>query len=96
MANICDNTLHVYSENPENLKYIESFFKNWGNIEKVDKENLKVYFDSKWTFPEEEMDELYAKLPDKNNINMTCLSIEWGCLYCKFHTCDEDGWIVEY
>ena len=28
MANICENTLHVYSENSENLKYIESFFKD--------------------------------------------------------------------
>lgn len=95
MANICENTLQVYSENPENLKRVESFFKDWGDIEKVDEENLEIYFDSKWTFPEEEMDKLYAELPDKSNISMTCLSVEWGCLYCQFHTCDEDGWTAE-
>lgn len=92
MANICDNTLNIYSENPENLKYIESFFKDWGYIEKIDEENLEICFDSKWTFPEEEMDKLYEELPDKSNINMACLSVEWGCLYCQFHTCTEDGW----
>jgi len=95
MANICENTLQVYSEKPENLKCVESFFKDWGDIEKVDEENLEIYFDSKWTFPEEEMDKLYVELPDKSNISMTCLSVEWGCLYCQFHTCDEDGWTAE-
>lgn len=95
MANICENTLQVYSENPENLKCVESFFKDWGDVEKIDKENLEIYFGSKWTFPEKEMDKLYAELPDKNNISMTCLSVEWGCFYCQFHTCDEDGWTAE-
>ena len=95
MANICENTIHVYSENSENLKYIESFFKDLGDVERVDDENLEVYFDSKWRFPEEEMNKLYVNLPDKSSINMTCLSVEWGCFYCQFHICDKDGWIAE-
>lgn len=89
MSNICENTLRVYSENSENLKCIENFFKD---VERVDDENLEVYFDSKWRFPEEEMDRY---LPDKSSINMTCLSVEWGCLYCQFHSCDKDGWTAE-
>lgn len=95
MANICENTLRVYSKNLENLKYIEKFFKDLGDVERVDDENLEIYFDSKWVFPEEKMDKLYVDLPDKSSINMTCLSVEWGFLYCQFHSCDEDGWIVE-
>lgn len=95
MANICENTLKVYSENPENLKCVESFFEDWGDIEKVDEESLEIYFDSKWVFPEEEMNKLYEELPDKKNIAMTCLSVEWGCFYCEFHTYDENGWTVE-
>lgn len=95
MANTCENTLRVYSENSENLKYIEKFFKDLGDVERVDDENLEVYFDSGWRFPEEEMDKLYGSLPDKSNINMTCLSVEWGCLYCQFRSCDEDGWVEE-
>ena len=95
MSNICDNTLHVYSENTENIKCVKKFFKKLGDIEEIDNENLEIYFDSKWTFPEELMNELYNKIPDKNDIYMTCLSVEWGCFYCQFHTCDKDGWIVE-
>lgn len=88
MANICENTLQVYSENSENLEYIENFFKDLGD---VDDENLEVYFDSRWRFPEKDN----MNLPDKSNIDMTCLSVEWGCLYCQFHSCDEDGWVAE-
>ena len=95
MSNICENTLRVYSENSENLECIENFFKDLGDVERIDDENLEVYFDSKWRFPEEEMDKLYIKLPDKSSINMTCLSVEWGCLYCQFHSCNKDGWIAE-
>ena len=95
MANICDNTLKVYSENPVNLKCVESFFKDWGDIEKVDEESLEIYFDSKWVFPEEEMNKLYNRLPNKDDIDMTCLSVEWGCFYCQFHTCDKNGWTIE-
>lgn len=95
MANICDNTLKVYSENPENLKCVESFFKDWGDIEKVDEESLEIYFDSKWVFPEEEMNKLYNRLPNKDDIDMTCLSVEWGYFYCQFHTCDKNGWTIE-
>ena len=91
MANICENTLRVYSENSENLKCIENFFKDLGDVERVD--DLEVYFDSKWRFPEEEMDKLYMNLPDKSSINMTCLAVEWGCLYCQFHSCD--GWTAK-
>ena len=95
MANICENTLRVYSENSENLECIENFFKDLGDVERVDDENLEVYFNSNWVFPEEEMDKLYMNLPDKSSINMACLSVEWGCLYCQFHSCDEDGWVAE-
>lgn len=95
MSNVCENTLRVYSENSENLKYVEAFFKDLGDVERVDDENLEVYFDSKWRFPEGEMNELYVNLPDKSSINMTCLSVEWGCLYCQFYSCGKGGWIAE-
>ena len=44
MANICENTLRAYSENSENLECIENFFKDLGDVERVDDENLEVYF----------------------------------------------------
>lgn len=92
MANICDNTLRVYTESKENIEYIEKFFGKWGDVKKVDSNNIEAYFDSKWEFPEEEMNKLYEGLPNKEDIDMICLSVEWGCLYCEFHHCTSDGW----
>lgn len=92
MANNCENTLTVFSETPENIEYIKGFFNNCGDIDQDDSCNLKIYFDSKWNFPKEEMEELFKGIPYKDDIQMVCLSVEWGCFYCAFHYCDEEGW----
>lgn len=95
MANICNNEFYAYSENPENIKTIENFFEeNWGycDIYNVTTEEIEVRFDSKWDFPEEKMDELYSLIPDKENIYMRCLSVEYGCDYVAYWKCNSDGW----
>lgn len=93
MANICENSLYVTSDNPENIKTIEKFFSEVSYAE-VDSfnNNITVYFESKWTFPEELMQELYSKIPDKEDIYMRCLSVEYGCLYHALWVCDKNGW----
>lgn len=97
MANICNNELHVYTEDKDNKECIIKFIKDTfdSDIVEVSEDDLEIYFGSKWTFPEELMDELYEKIPNKDDIDMTCLSVEWGCFYCQFHTCDKDGWTAE-
>lgn len=95
MANICENTLRVYSENPENIEYVKDFFEDWGDIEEVDNNNLTIYFNSKWGFPIDEMNKLYLHLPNKDNIDMLCLSVEWGNKYCCFSSCTRTGWHYE-
>lgn len=90
MSNPCSNELQFYFETEENQKVFEDFFNEHFGC--VDMTENTVYFESRWSFPEEEMNELYLKLPNKEDINMICLSVEWGCLYCEFITCDEDGW----
>lgn len=96
MANICENELRIYTVNKENKETIKHFFKGEWNEDIIeDEENITIYFDSKWTFPEEAMDRLYDSLPNKKDLNMICLSVEWGCAYCQFHTCDENGWYTE-
>lgn len=97
MANICDNELRIYSENSDNLKYITKFFEKEypgyvSSIEETDELDLTIYFESKWDFPHKIMDDLFEGLPNKDSINMTCLSVEWGNAYCAFHSCDSDGW----
>lgn len=94
MANICENTIRIFTEDEDNKKYICKFIKNEFNtsLEEITCDMLEGYFDSKWIFPEEEMNRLYAELPNKDDIDITCLSVEWGCLYCAFHSCDANGW----
>lgn len=93
MANICNNTLEIYTESEPNQKYIKEFFED---VEPKDFECwATVEFTSKWVFPDKEMDDFYQGLPDKNDIEATCLSVEWGNRYCEFHHLDEDGWLAD-
>lgn len=94
MANICNNTMYVESENRENIDAVIKFFDK--EVEYYDCDDydyfLDIFFDSKWVFPEELMQELFESLPDKSNIYMRCLSVEYGCMYHALWYCDEDGW----
>ena len=94
MANICDNTLYVQSDNRENLEIVRKFFNE--NFEYYDCDDsgdcLDIFFDSKWTFPENLMKELFDAIPDKSDIYMRCLSVEYGCMYHALWYCDENGW----
>ena len=94
MANICDNTMYVESETKENLDAVISFFNE--NIKFYDcdaNDNcLDIFFDSKWEFPEELMKKLFEAIPNKSDIYMRCLSVEYGCMYHALWYCDSDGW----
>ncbi len=96
MANICENELQIHVEDYDNLTVITKFFKEIGaDIDDVGDNDIVVYFDSKWDFPEEQMNELYKSLPNKDDVDMTCLSVEWGNYYCAFHTCNSEGWVLQ-
>lgn len=94
MANICTNTMYVESETRENLDAVITFFNN--NIKYYDREDngdsLDIFFDSRWVFPEELMEELFEAIPNKSDIYMRCLSVEYGCMYHALWYCDKDGW----
>ena len=94
MANICTNTMYVESETRENLDSVIAFFTN--NLKYYDHEDdgdsLYISFDSRWVFPEELMEELFEAIPNKSDIYMRCLSVEYGCMYHALWYCDEDGW----
>lgn len=93
MANPCDNTFYAYTEDEDNMNVIIEFFKNWwGASVERDGESVDIYFESKWAFPEEQMWELFEKIPNKEDIYMRCLSVEYGELYHALWVCEEDGW----
>jgi hypothetical protein len=94
MANICDNELHVVTNDPKNREEIIKFFEDEWEYVITDQydDYIEIHFDSRWCFPEKEMNDLFEKLPNKNDIDMSCLSVEWGCYYCAFHTLGNNGW----
>ena len=93
MSNICDNTFYAESQNRENIDVILDFFdKHFQYLSDDSGDTIEIYFDSKWSFPESLMDDLYDLIPDKSDIYMRCLSVEYGCMYHALWYCDEDGW----
>ena len=68
-----------------------------GNVIDLSQEegSVESQFDSKWSFPEEEMKELFNGLPNKDEIYMRCLSVEYGCRYVEYHECEgKEGWYL--
>ena len=96
MANICSNVFYAYSNDYNNIKHITKFFEKWdcyGNAKIANYEvSIDVDFNSKWVFPEEEMKKLYESIPDKDDIYMRCLSVEYGCKYHALWECNKEGW----
>lgn len=95
MANTCDNTFHATSADGNNIEYIRNFLQEeFDSIDIYeDSDFIDAYFDSKWVFPEEIMNRLYEGIPNKEDIYMRCLSVEYGCLYHALWVCEnEEGW----
>lgn len=93
MANICENTFHACSDDEKNLEVIKNFLEDTFDADvEVSDVCIDAYFDSRWTFPEEQMEELFEAIPNKEDIYMRCLSIEYGCMYHALFECGENGW----
>ncbi len=93
MSNICNNTFFACSEDRQNIDTIINFFHDWHFADIEDSgDSVDVYFESKWYFPEEEMEKLYEAIPNKEDIYMRCLSVEYGVMYHSLWECGTDGW----
>lgn len=95
MSNLCDNIFYAYTEDSKNIEAIKNFFKDWDGVaDYIDtsSDSVDVKFDSRWCFPEDTMNELYKLIPNKEDIYMRCLSVEYGCDYVAYHKCDKNGW----
>lgn len=93
MANVCENRMYVQSEDEQNLIAIREYFDNWKSacIDEIDSDSFEVYFDSRWDFPLADMQDMVKLIPNKDDIYIKCLSIEWGESYCEFNEYDGDG-----
>lgn len=100
MANICENAFFASSDDERNIETIFNFFNGDDDVSFLDggeSDWIECYFESKWSFPEEKMKELFEMLPNKDDIYMRCLSVEHGCEYVAYYLCKgKDGWYEKY
>lgn len=97
MANICENKMYVYSEDPANITHLREWCKENldGSLELIDNECFEYYFDSRWDFPEQEMMEMVYELPNKDDIYIRVLSVEETNCYCAFHVYEGGEWELQ-
>lgn len=54
--------------------------------------DCEIEFDSHWTFPYREMEELTKDLPEGNDLYIRILSYEFGCEYVGFNIYADGEW----
>lgn len=103
MANICENEFYFSCES--NLDYWEKKISDFvldheGNIDYTDPCGeggiIEGYFYSKWTFPNEDFEELIPDVSqDIDEIYFRCLSKEYGCCYIAMNIYSNGKWEEE-
>lgn len=96
MANICNNEFYLTSNDFANIKYAKEWFENSDldcYTEVIDDDCIEVNFSSKWTFPDELMQEFVDGIPNKEDIYIRVMSIEYGCYYHEMRIYDGEEWL---
>lgn len=96
MANICDNRFYCSTDNGCNLEKIIYFLDEEFDLWNLDgRENfIHADFTSRWTFPEEEFEELTARLEDDPTLFIEVVSFEPGLGYLEKHIFQAGEWHV--
>jgi hypothetical protein len=97
MANICTNKLYLSTENKDLRDALMQSIRQSFRCDSVLYDNGEVFnceieFDSRWTFPQKEMEELTKGLPDGNDLYIRVLSYEFGCEYVGFNIYADGEW----
>lgn len=96
MANICNNEFYLTSNDFANIKYTKEWFENSGldcYTEFIDDDCIEVNFSSKWTFPDELMQKFADGIPNKEDIYIRVMSIEYGCHYHEMMIYKGEEWL---
>lgn len=100
MANICYNEFKITYGNSELEKVIINRLTNllfehcYGEITYSDEYDIEGYFESRWTFPIHVLEDLFKDL-ENEDIDMRCLSTEWGCNYVAMNLYRDGEWKPE-
>jgi hypothetical protein len=97
MANICTNKLWLSTEDRQLRDRLMNTIRQ--SFRCVDEQVLdvsdfacEIEFDSRWTFPQKEMEALTKGLPEENDLYIRVLSYEFGCEYVGFNIYTSGEW----
>jgi len=97
MPNICTNKLYLQTSDK---RLRDTFMESIKQLFRCDTVlfdngeifNCEIEFDSRWTFPQKEMEKLTKDLPEDNDLYIRVLSYEFGCEYVGFNVYAGGGW----
>lgn len=97
MANTCLNTMYVSSPNKESLQQIHDFMNSWVNatLAEIDECSFEYYFDSRWDFPKEVMQQMTDSIKDTKGLYIKVLSIEECNYYAAFNVFEDGVWVTK-
>ena len=97
MANTCLNKMYVSSPNKESLQQIHDFMNGWVNavLEEIDECSFEYYFDSRWDFPKEAMQQMTDSIKDTKGLYIKVLSIEECNYYAAFNVFEDGIWVTK-
>lgn len=97
MANTCLNKMYVSSPNKESLQQIHDFMNDWVNatLEEIDECSFEYYFDSRWDFPKEAMQQMTDSIKDTKGLYIKVLSVEECNYYAAFNVFENGIWVTK-
>ncbi len=96
MANYATNIFHASTENEQDLDKIEAFLdENFNGYVERNDDTINAEFDSRWEYPEKEIDELVANLEVKDKIYIRILTYELEDEYVSFRIFSQGKWNIK-
>ena len=96
MANYATNIFHASTENEQDLDKIEAFLdENFNGYVERNDDTINAEFDSRWEYPEKEIDELVANLEVKDKIYIRILTYELKDEYVSFRIFSQGKWNIK-
>lgn len=96
MANYATNIFHASTENEQDLDKIEAFLdENFNGYVERNDDTINAEFDSRWEYPEKEIDELIALLDAKDKIYIRILTYELEDEYVSFRIFSQGKWDIK-
>lgn len=96
MANYATNIFHATTANKQDLDKIEAFLDETfnGYIERND-DIINAEFDSRWEYPEKEINKLVESLEAKSEIYIRILTYELENEYVSFRKFSQGEWTIQ-